>query len=194
MAQRQARVVGNKKTCLGCKRLLPKERFGPQEKGILGRSPRCRECANEAAVAIRQRFRDQVKVPVAEKRCSVCRKTKKPEDFYASNYSKDGLNWQCKVCHRTSYRAAKYGLTVEELKSMEKAQGGKCAACGLSMTRMQKGPHVDHCHKSGKVRGLLCSPCNVTLGHVRDDPRVLRALAAYLEKRHGRDTGSRRCK
>ena len=69
-------------------------------------------------------------------------------------------------------------LREGEYKEMLESQGGVCAICGA----MPKGRlAVDHDHATGQVRGLLCSPCNVALGFLRDDPIRLKAAIAYLE-------------
>jgi hypothetical protein len=75
----------------------------------------------------------------------------------------------------------KYGLTLEAFDSMLAGQGGVCAACG-SAEWGPGGPKVDHDHATGKVRGILCSGCNMAAGHAEDGPERLRALADYLEK------------
>lgn len=77
----------------------------------------------------------------------------------------------------------KYGLVPGEFERMLADQDGRCAICrtdkpGGRFTMM----HVDHCHTTGKVRGLLCNNCNPLLGRAKDSPAVLRAAAAYLER------------
>ncbi len=72
-----------------------------------------------------------------------------------------------------------YGISVEEYDALLARQNGKCAICrekpeGQTLC-------VDHCHATGKIRGLLCRSCNVGLGNYRDDPRRMRAAIAYLE-------------
>jgi hypothetical protein len=82
----------------------------------------------------------------------------------------------------------KYGLTPQDYIAMFEAQGGVCATCGKPetsvhhTTRAPKALSVDHCHATGRVRGLLCWHCNSVLGKVDDDPNVLRAMALYLEQ------------
>jgi hypothetical protein len=71
-------------------------------------------------------------------------------------------------------------MTVARFERMLASQGGLCALCGQRMKVIQ----VDHCHRTGEVRGLLCSMCNTGLGKFGDDPARLRAAADYLETVH----------
>lgn len=76
---------------------------------------------------------------------------------------------------------ATYGITAEEYQAILDYQGGRCAICQRA-TGATKRLSVDHDHKTGAVRGLLCTPCNRdVLGHLRDDPAALRRGADYLE-------------
>lgn len=72
-----------------------------------------------------------------------------------------------------------YGLTKDDYEILLKHQDGRCAICRSP----PKGKRlaVDHCHTTGRVRGLLCEPCNHGLGKFADDPERCRAAAAYLE-------------
>ena len=79
-----------------------------------------------------------------------------------------------------------YGLGVDEFDAMLAAQGGRCAICRTDEPG-GKGWHVDHNHKTGAVRGILCSGCNTGIGLLRDDPALLRDAAAYIES-HARRT------
>lgn len=70
---------------------------------------------------------------------------------------------------------ANYGLTEADVSRMHKSQGGRCALCASA------GPLVvDHCHDTGRIRGLLCVPCNTFLGRVEANPGWLDRAAAYL--------------
>ena len=73
-----------------------------------------------------------------------------------------------------------YGLTVEQYEALVSAQGGLCAICASDGGGRRLA--VDHCHATGKVRGLLCLNCNTALGKLGDSPSRLREAAAYLEK------------
>ena len=84
-----------------------------------------------------------------------------------------------------------YKLTFEEFSKYWTLQNGKCAGCKEELAHpkikeMRTGlkPEVDHCHKTGKVRGLLCRRCNDFLGKVQDNQALLHALQEYL-KRNG---------
>ena len=74
-----------------------------------------------------------------------------------------------------------YGITPEERDQLLVSQGNKCAVCG-SDEPCGKGWHVDHCHSSGKVRGVLCNHCNLMLGYARDNSATLQAAIQYLER------------
>ena len=78
----------------------------------------------------------------------------------------------------------KYGITPEQYDEMLAAQGGGCAICGRTESGRSQSGHllVDHDAQTGQVRGLLCHPCNVSLGHFRDDPDLLVAAAMYLAR------------
>jgi hypothetical protein len=82
---------------------------------------------------------------------------------------------------RTAHRRRMYGLSPEAFQRLLSESGGRCPICVETFDL----PHVDHCHQTKKVRGLLCGECNRGLGQFRDDPaRCLRA-AAYLERARG---------
>lgn len=76
---------------------------------------------------------------------------------------------------------AKFGISIEQYLAMLRAQDSRCAIC-----RTPQGEHVrlalDHCHASGKLRALLCSRCNTTLGSVEDSAELLDRMAAYLRR------------
>lgn len=80
----------------------------------------------------------------------------------------------------------KYGLTVEDYDRMFAEQGGVCILCGNAPNpdgvRAASRLHPDHDHVTGQVRDLLCLTCNVGIGHLRDDPALLRKAAEYIER------------
>ena len=77
---------------------------------------------------------------------------------------------------RRAQHLRKYGLTLDCYGKMLKKQGGKCAICLTEPKRF----HIDHCHATSKVRGLLCESCNLGLGKFYDNPESLKRAAVYL--------------
>lgn len=88
------------------------------------------------------------------------------------NYQKNG--------RRKSYLIRKYGITEEEYKKIKKLQGGVCKICEMECI-FGKELSVDHCHKTGKIRGLLCRKCNIGLGYFDDDTKKLSKAMKYLK-------------
>lgn len=76
---------------------------------------------------------------------------------------------------------SRYGIALREWGVMLGQQEGCCAICPAILDR-SKHTHVDHCHATGRVRGLLCSSCNRTIGHAKENPERLRAAANYVER------------
>ncbi len=133
------------------------------------------------------------------KTCLLCEQDKDESDFYRFFdrwAQKHYLSARCKPCHQeykrtspTTHRNRKaeklqlrYGLTYEQWEAMRQAEDYRCMICGISEEELGKKLDVDHCHDSGKVRGLLCNPCNTMLGHARDKVEILEAAVAYLKE------------
>ena len=115
------------------------------------------------------------------RKCAKCERNR-AERFYSSSRGR-----VCATCRRTRSRAHSrnrriletYGLTEAEYDALFAAQDGACAIC--KGTRTQK-LSVDHCHRTGAIRGLLCRLCNGRLlTAARDSPVILRTAADYLE-------------
>jgi hypothetical protein len=136
--------------------------------------------------------------------CKTCGIEKDLSEFPTGSGYKDGHRPNCIECrrgyerrsfhehkhkHPYSYEADKnrkllrtYGIGYEDYLTMLDEQNGVCAICGTSDTGRRKSFHVDHCHISGKVRGILCGNCNSGIGHLRDDIRLLHSAIDYLSK------------
>ena len=71
--------------------------------------------------------------------------------------------------YRDKVRERKYGLTTIEYNNILSAQKNECAICSVSFVKEK--PNIDHCHKTGRVRGLLCYNCNLGLGKFKDDSK-----------------------
>lgn len=75
-----------------------------------------------------------------------------------------------------------YGITLRQRVALAEAQSHVCAACGDAVgVPYADALVVDHCHATGRVRGLLCGHCNLMLGHAKDDPARLLAGVKYLK-------------
>ena len=136
---------------------------------------------------------DQIKI------CNVCSKEKLVEEFHKDSSKKDGACSTCKPCakkraqenHLANPLRAKdynlrryYGIALADYLEMLEAQNGRCKICGTDAPGGKGTFHVDHCHDSEKVRGLLCHSCNVGLGHFKDSKTLLLKATLYLEDNH----------
>lgn len=88
--------------------------------------------------------------------------------------------------YKNSHLLNRFGISLNEYSQIYMEQGGKCAICGGTHAGTRNGKDktfaVDHDHKTGKVRGLLCEACNTGIGKLKDDPEVLRSAIRYLER------------
>lgn len=142
--------------------------------------------------------------------CSKCDRTLSVSHFYKSIENKEGLKTHCKTCQKAyviawqkknkdsfgSYQRKwkhqnkekcdaaakyskvriKYGLSKEEYdKLMEQTH---CTICNADLTERKSG--LDHCHRTGRIRGVLCKQCNTGLGMFHDNPETLKKAAEYL--------------
>lgn len=121
------------------------------------------------------------RVPVisGHKVCSMC-KIARPIGMYTPNaISSTGLHSHCNSCRAHGKRAANYGITVDHYEQLLADQKGCCAICGSGPGA--KGLAVDHCHSTGRIRALLCGPCNSAIGLLREDPKIFAAAVTYLQ-------------
>jgi len=83
----------------------------------------------------------------------------------------------CHECRRMSYIARNHAIPVEQYRAIVVEAGNHCQICKQETTL-----HLDHCHATGKLRGMLCVRCNTGLGTLQDDPDILRAAITYVER------------
>jgi len=138
--------------------------------------------------------------------CHRCGAFKAPEEFYPHSGIARGYQYWCKDCCAVRRREgagipqdpkltrkyalkAAYGITPEEYDAMYERQEGRCAICGDPKDSWQPGMGVkgrfrflvvDHDHRTGRVRGLLCTHCNIGIGQFREDPAIMRAAIPYV--------------
>lgn len=133
------------------------------------------------------------------KKCSKCKIEKSLEEFHKNKKMKDGHSYVCKECTKIEndkacekYRSSskgvkmarkrwlkfKYNITPEDYANMLEKQQGLCGICKLEM--VEKDICIDHCHKTGKIRGLLHRSCNAALGLFKEDENILRNAINYI--------------
>ena len=83
------------------------------------------------------------------------------------------------VVHKQNTRLKPYNLTEEEYKTKLIEQNYQCSICSTDITDKN---HIDHCHKSGKVRGLLCRKCNIGLGMFNDNVECMEKAIEYVKR------------
>lgn len=124
------------------------------------------------------------------------------EYFHKAHGNKDGLNKQCKKCRcdymkkwnkenklhiKNQHLKQHYNITLETYNILLQEQCKKCAICSKLPNAIDKRTNtprqltVDHDHKTGKIRGLLCFRCNAGLGHFNDDIEILKNAIGYLK-------------
>lgn len=113
------------------------------------------------------------------KLCKVCGVTKPVVEFHKNRTRPGGLERHCRPCASAIRRKSKYRLQ-RPVEDYIREQRGLCLVCAKDLPSRSKMVHVDHCHATGRVRGVLCSKCNKLLGMAGDDPDTLDRGARYL--------------
>lgn len=115
--------------------------------------------------------------------CNRCKVKKSKSEFYKCSSHKDGLQYRCKPCEKEMQLLSRHGITTKTWNTMLKNQDYKCKICGTAKPYGNRSVFcVDHCHETGKIRGLLCDECNVGLGKFRDNISFLNKAIIYLKE------------
>lgn len=183
-------------TCANCGVNSPECGFYKNPKLIRGHIPWCVSCHSKRTVNRRKAKREVIGKPDGRK----CRPRMSEEDKaksgrerakkhyyknleksreYARDYARKNADPDKK---RRTRLKANYGMTPEQWQAMFNAQGCKCAICESTDAGSKAGWNTDHCHKSGRVRFILCAHCNRGLGAFKDNPDVMRKAAKMLEE------------
>ncbi len=139
------------------------------------------------------------------KQCTVCKEIKELDQFYNVKSTKDGKGYRCKECdnkarqkwsannpershlsQRQRNLKHRFGVDLEWYEKQFKKQNYSCAICETKTNKTVGDRQfwnfsVDHCHDSGKIRGILCNNCNRALGLFQDNPELLKKAASYVE-------------
>ncbi|MEW5810262.1 MAG: endonuclease VII domain-containing protein [Actinomycetota bacterium] len=165
----------------------------------------CHHCQVDYLPAVKSNRHNGSGVPLCDdcylvvKHCNRCDRTLPVEDFSKTKQKACGRSAFCRSCNSDTWRATpqdrkfsnrarskKFDITHDEYLAMREAQNNLCAICGLPETDAIRGQvinlAIDHCHRTGEIRALLCGRCNKAIGLMLDDPERLRAAADYLEK------------
>jgi len=137
--------------------------------------------------------------------CKICNEAKPLTEFYQTlrNGEPYGYHGKCKSCYvkkqQENYDPIKkrdenlkrvYGIGIKEYNTLLEKQNNRCAICESTNPKGRKSGrgggvdvfYVDHDHKTGNVRGLLCNICNRTMGYVGENSNVLEEMIKYLQK------------
>ena len=154
-------------TCLLCAKDNQKRKYNNENniKNIFKELIKCHSCSKQQHISYFYKSELKRKSPT----CSECIKVKQ------------------KPYKEKSALKLKFNLTIEEFNSLLKDQNFVCKICKQPETKKHRITNeitklsIDHCHKTGKIRGLLCRECNLMIGNSKDRPEYLRAGAAYLD-------------
>jgi Recombination endonuclease VII len=194
------------KRCRDCGEDRPASEFWRRKQSPDGLALYCKACfgaRNQAAAEARARAEgrtiqprrpQQSNVPDGSKYCGSCDRVLPLEEFVRNRTTSSGYGSYCRPCQnaksnesrirlhggaRHYHLKRRYGIGADEVLEMLRRQWFHCPVCVCRLTL--ETAHVDHDHRTGQVRAVLCFNCNGGLGQFRDDPRVLRRAAAYLE-------------
>ena len=118
------------------------------------------------------------------KQCTRCNKTKHFDLYSKDKRRGDGLQVECKACSKERKLLDRYGINYQDYLRMLDEQNDCCAICDIHIDNYSQYRHfhVDHCHTTGAVRGLLCFSCNTAIGLLGDDPEKTDRATKYLNK------------
>lgn len=103
---------------------------------------------------------------------------------YIPKPKKESIKKDTKLSEKKRQLKIRYNLSYEDYLLMYERQEGKCLICEKhKVLGTMKGLYVDHCHTTGRVRGLLCSRCNTLLGYIENSDNILDNIKKYLTKK-----------
>jgi len=172
----------NPKKCIRCEEIKALDQFGWHNRTKGQHRNICKDCFNAWTREYNKRSESKkVRNDWNEKNAD---RIETYKDGYRNDLCNDPEKRKAsKEYHRNHRLLKEFGITPEDYDKMFEDQNGKCAICGTEKLG-SPGKHlaVDHDHATGKIRGLLCSRCNRTIGWFDDNPSLLRKAAQYLEQ------------
>jgi hypothetical protein len=158
------------KKCTACKREKSIDEFRKAKGYKDGIFSTCKTCEKERLKEWRKANPDKVK---AQNTRSNTKRRINETGYFDPNRKEE---WS--RAKRSAHLKRKYGITIEEFERISKDQGDRCKTCLRGTDEIWLC--VDHCHTSGKIRGLLCNTCNSALGGVNDNVETLENMIEYL--------------
>lgn len=198
------------KQCTKCGISKAFNQFGSQN-DRKGRRSHCLACTRKRSHDYARRITLSVKEFKPTKCCRKCNVEKSRDEFYNYALSKDGKYSTCRSCRRqiehaykqknpAAYKARRrnywrqhrdrylelyypryYGISYQDYQNLSNLQNSLCAICGHP-PKSNKKLVVDHDHKTGKVRQLLCHKCNMIIGLLNEDPTYFQKALSYVQK------------
>jgi hypothetical protein len=166
------RYAAGMKTCNRCGETKPTEQFYANPAGADGLRPECKACTS----ARRKAWYDDNR----EKEIARVRGWQQAnQERYNATQRAYRDSGKKKISDRKSHLKRTFGITVADYERMLAEQGGGCAICERA-PREDIALHVDHDHRTGMIRGLLCFRCNNALGDLESDPELLTVASGYL--------------
>lgn len=157
--RKDAELAEGQKRCTTCWTVKPLENFPPDKRKTDGRQSSCHACTREVSA----RWREE-----------------NPEKYEA--LKKQARTDRQKLRRFELHLQQTYGITLAQYQEILARQSGVCAICESEHIGRGSRLHVDHCHKTGRVRGLLCGHCNTAIGLLKEDPKLFDAAVRYLQE------------
>lgn len=192
---KRTEIIDGKITCSRCKETKDLRYFckRPENNSYRGT---CRKCSKGYELCLQDK-QEQIQelFNIGLKECGRCKVVKTLDNFGSDKHTKFGVTSNCKTCVNSKPRhlvknnslKSKYNISLADFKQMILNQGGNCAICKTKLYTLDiKSVHTDHCHTTGKVRGILCKYCNFGLGWFKDNTKLLENAITYL-KFHAND-------
>lgn len=147
---------------------------------------RCPECKRERSSAWHKEHSKVVNAARVDRyamdpHVSESRRRRYQEDAYAISACERRLYSSDRPGARARDIKKKYGLSAEDYARILHSQGVRCGSCDDKLL-LDKNTHIDHCHATGRVRGILCHSCNTALGLLKESRARIMGLAEYLER------------
>lgn len=156
------------KKCSKCKQIKSLDQFSKDRTSNIGYKSRCKFCIS------------------LDKKQALTK-------YRLTNPAKTIKKFRNKLEYRRNCNYLKYGINLYQYEELLKSQNNVCAICKNPETMTKKtgilqNLSVDHCHKTGKVRGLLCSKCNTGIGYFREDIKIFENAIEYIQNKKSRNT------